>query len=83
MSSHPSKLLTSVEKFDGTNWEDWSYSVRSAFRLTHILQIAEGTEMHPIKSTTPTEAELTAIKVWDQRNEERLGLIQLAVKASM
>lgn len=38
MSSHSSKLLTSIEKFDGTNWEEWSYSVQSAFRLLDLLK---------------------------------------------
>ena len=83
MSSHPSKLLASIEKFDGMNWEDWSYSVRRAFRLSHILRIAEGTETHPTQSATPTEAEINAIEIWDQRNEEGLGLIQLSIKASI
>ena len=83
MSSHSSKFLTSIEKFDGTNWEDWSYSVRSAFRLSHILRIAEGTEKHPTAPATPTEADYRAIETWDQRNEEGLGLIQIAVKASI
>ena len=83
MSSHSSKFLTSIEKFDGTNWEDWSYSVRSAFRLSHILRIAEGTEKRPIAPATPTEADFRAIEIWDQRNKEGLGLIQIAVKASI
>ena len=83
MSSHPSKLFASIEKFDGKNWEDWSYSVRSAFQLSHILQIAEGNKICLTKSATPTEAEINTIKIWDQLNEEGLGLIQLAVKVSI
>ena len=83
MSSHSSKLLISIEKFDGTNWEDWSYSIRSTFRLSHILCIAEGTELWPATSANPTNTELRAIDVWDQKNEEGLGLIQLAVKPSI
>jgi len=83
MSSTASKFLTSIEKFDGTNWEDWSYSVRSAFRLSHILRIAEGTEKRPAQSTTPTEAEIRATDDWDKRNDEGLGLIQLAIKATI
>jgi hypothetical protein len=85
MSSNASRFLTSIEKFDGTNWEDWSYSVRSTFRLTHILRIAEGSEIRPIPAlpTTPTETKMQAIKDWDRRNEEGLGMIQLAVKSSI
>jgi hypothetical protein len=85
MSSNTSRFLTSIEKFDGTNWEDWSYSVRSIFRLTHILQIAEGVETRPIPAlpNTPTDAELSTIDDWDRRNDEGLGLIQLAVKATI
>ena len=50
MASSVSKLLASVDKFDETNWDDWSYSIRSAFRLSHILRIVEG------KETCPTAA---------------------------
>ena len=83
MSSHPSKLITSIKKFDSTNWEDWSYLVHSAFRLLHILCIAEGIELQPVASLNPTDAKLRAIDVWDQKNEEGLGLIQLAIKSSI
>ena len=84
MSSNASKHLTSLEKFDGTNWEDWSYTIQSTFWLTHILWIAEGKEICPKPaSTTPTEAEIHAIDDWDRRNDEGLGLIQLAVKATV
>jgi gag-polypeptide of LTR copia-type len=85
MSSNASKHLASLEKFDGTNWEDWAYSVRSTFRLTHILRIAEGKEKHPIPAspTAPTEAETRAIDDWDRRNDEGLGLIQLTIKPTV
>ena len=83
MSSNASKFLTSIEKFDGTNWEDWSYLVRSAFRLSHILRIAEGTEKRPSLPANPTEAEVRVVEDWDKRNDEGLGLIQLAVKSSI
>ena len=63
MSSHSSRLLTYIENFDGTNWEDWSYSIRSAFCLSHILQIAKGTELHPIVSTILTDTELKATEL--------------------
>ena len=83
MSSKTSKFLTSIKKFDGTNWEDWSYSVRSAFRLSHILYISEGTEKHPSLPANPTEAEVRVVEDWDKRNDEGLGLVQLAVKSSI
>ena len=85
MSSNASKHLTSLEKLDGTNWEDWAYSVRSTFRLTHILRIAEGKEARPKPAslTAPTEAEKRAIDDWDRRNDEGLGLIQLTVKPAV
>ena len=84
MSSNASRFLASVEKFDRTNWEDWSYSVRSTFRLTNILNIAEGKEKCPTAASTPgTEAELRAIGDWDRRNNKSLGLIQPAVKSSI
>ena len=75
MSSNALKFLTSIEKFDGTNWEDWSYSVRSAFRLSHILCIAEGTEKCPSLPANPTEAEVRVVEDWDKRNDEGLSLI--------
>jgi gag-polypeptide of LTR copia-type len=79
--SNVSKHVASIEKFDGTNWEDWAYSVRGHFHLMHTLRIAEGTKIHPkLVRPTPTKAESRAMEDWDRRNDEGLGLIQLSIK---
>ena len=85
MASSVSKLLASVDKFDGTNWDDWSYSIRSAFHLSHILWIAEGKEACPTAAipSVPTEAEIKAIDDWERCNDEGVGLIQLAIKTTI
>ena len=83
--SNNSCFQSSVEKFDGTNWEDWSYSIESHFQLMHILCIAEGTEIRPkpAAANAPTEAESRTIEDWDRRNDEGLGLIQLSIKTTI
>ena len=38
------KALQQVSKFDGTNWETWSFSIKTALLFLNALGIAEGTE---------------------------------------
>jgi len=45
--STTSKLLSTINKFDRTNWETWAFSIKAMFKFIDTLNIAEGTEKAP------------------------------------
>lgn len=55
--SATSKLLSTIKKFDGTNWESWAFSIKATFMFIDVLNIAEGTEKSSFLSIPPTDEE--------------------------
>ena len=55
--SATSKLLSTIEKFNETNWETWAFSIKAVFMFIDTLNIAEGTKKAPTLSTSPTDEE--------------------------
>ena len=69
--STPAKLLQQVPRFNGTNWESWSFSAKAALLFLNALGISKGTE------TTPTDtSKLEDYKKWSRQG---LSLILVSV----
>ena len=69
--STPAKLLQQVPRFDGTNWESWSFSAKAALLFINSLGIAKGTE------TTPTDT--SKMEDYEKRSHQGLSLILVSV----
>ena len=82
-NSTTSKLLSTMEKFDGTNWEGWAFSFKAALMFIDTLRIAEGTELSPILSAMPTEDERIRRDDWERRSCQGLSLLLVSVKSSV
>ena len=81
--SATSKLLSTIEKFDGTNWESWAFSIKAAFMFIDALNIAEGTEKEPHLSTPSKEDEQRQLEDWKRRSRQGLSLLLISVKPTV
>jgi len=81
--STTSKLLSTVEKFNGTNWESWSFSLKAALMFIDALGIAEGTETAPTLPTVPTDEDRKKLEDWQKRSHQGLSLLLVSVKSSV
>ena len=77
------RLLSMVKKFDGTNWESWSFSIRSALMFINALDIADGTEMRPPVSSPAKEEEVRRLEDWQKRSRQGLSLLLVSVSSSV
>ena len=93
-SSDPTKLATStIPMFNGTNYKVWSDALRSFLRYNGLYFLIEGYGStanvplpgidRPTTSTMPTQEELTALAMWDEKNDKALGAIQLYVAQNL
>ena len=78
-----SMLLSTIEKFDGTNWESWPFSLKATLMFIDALRIAEGTESAPSLSTPPTHDERKRLDDWEKRSRQGLSLLLVSVKSSV
>ena len=81
--STTSKLLPTMEKFDGTNWEGWSFSFKATLMFIDVLRIAEGTKSAPVLGTTPTEDACRRRDDWEKCSHQGLSLLLVSVKSSV
>ena len=81
--STTSKLLSTMEKFDRTNWEGWAFSFKAALMFINALRIAEGTEPAPVLSATPTGDKHRRREDWEKRSCQGLLLLLVSVKSSV
>jgi hypothetical protein len=96
MSSQPGNFVLSTEdKFDGSNWAEWKETIMSAAKSRGVMGYLEGTIQRP--ATPPISSDPTLIPLpttptvfwgskiptqdeWEQRNAYAQGLIALNVK---
>ena len=81
--STTSKLLSTMEKFNGTNWEGWLFSFKAALMFIDALRIAEGTESAPVLGNTPTEDTRRRRDDWEKHSCQGLSLLLVSVKSSV
>ena len=81
--SATSKLLSTIKKFDGTNWETWAFSIKAAFMFIDALNIAEGTEKEPPLSIPSKEEEHRLLEDWKRRSRQGLSLLLVSVKPTV
>ena len=81
--STTSKLLSTVEKFDGTNWESWSFLLKAALMFINVLNIAEGTETAPTLPNMPTNEDKKKLEDWNKCSHQGLSLLLISVKSSV
>src|SRR5882724_6482340 len=81
--STTSKLLSTVEKFDGTNWESWSFLLTAALMFINALDIAEGTETTPTLPNMPTDEDKKNLEDWNKCSHQGLSLLLISVKTSV
>ena len=77
------KLLTMVEKFDGTNWESFSYTLQSTLMYIDALDIMLGTSKQPTLSAPPTSDEQRAHDDWAKRSRQGNALLLTSVTRSV
>jgi gag-polypeptide of LTR copia-type/Zinc knuckle len=78
-----SKLLSTIEKFDGTNWESCAFTLKATFMFINALCIAKGTELAPSLSTMPTKDERRRLNDWEKCSRQGLSLLLVSVKLSV
>src|SRR5438876_10811400 len=85
-------IAASIEKFDGTTWQIWSYAVHAALMFMDAWTIADGSEHRPLdypatQTPAPTQAEFAARQAeqasWDKRERQGRSLLILVVKPSI
>jgi len=82
-NSTTSKLLSTVENFDGTNWESWFFSLKAALMFIDTLDIAKGTETAPTLPATPTDEDKKKLKDWNKCLHQGLSLLLVSIKSSV
>src|SRR5271156_4881725 len=95
MSQPTNFVLSTEEKFDGSNWAEWKESIISAAKSRGVMGYLEGTIPRPPTpphGTDPSNIPLPGMPTvywgskkpsqdeWEQRNTYAQGLISLNVK---
>lgn len=83
-----SEKLLSIEKFDGTNWETWSFAIKAALMYINALDIAEKKELCPGLVTVTAADGSTSdnqkeIDDWSKRARQGNALILTSVKPTI
>ena len=73
--SATAKAFQQVSRFDGTNWETWSFSIKAALLFLNALGIAEGTELH--------STDAAKMEDYDKRARQGLSLILTSVDVTI
>ena len=78
-------IAAGIEKFDGTNWQSWSFAVQAALMFMDAWLIAEGTETRPVPAAAgaPTTAEITQVDFWNKRERQGQSLLILVVQPAI
>ncbi|KAL7287560.1 hypothetical protein TKK_0018211 [Trichogramma kaykai] len=66
--------MRNVVRFDGQNFQQWKFTMRTAFRAHDLLKFVEGTEMRPADIST------AAGRAWLQEDAKAMFLISSAIE---
>src|SRR5277367_4319771 len=95
MSQPGNFIMTTEEKFDGSNWTEWKETIIAAVKSRSVMGYLEGSIVRPptpSESSDPTNVPLPMTPTvywglknptqdeWEQRNAYAQGLISLNVK---
>ena len=70
-NSTTNKVFQQVPKFNGENWENWSFSVKATLLFLNALGIADRTETYPTDATKIEDYEkwtYQVLEIFDQRS---------------
>jgi hypothetical protein len=84
MTSNPTKEMSHVAKFDGTNFQFWKFQITLLLEQHDLIEIVTGVSTAPIPdidASTQAVKNSAAIKTWNQRDSTARNFIVFTMES--